>query len=101
MFDIITIGSATRDVLLKAEGFEIRKHEDSPSGVEQCFPLGSKIEIKEIVFTTGGGAANAAVTFSRQGFKTACVSAVGEDLNGREIVKELKREKVETKYFQK
>ncbi|HEY4484334.1 MAG TPA: carbohydrate kinase family protein [Candidatus Paceibacterota bacterium] len=101
MFDIITIGSATRDVLLKAEGFELRKHEDSPSGIEQCFPLGSKIEIKEVVFATGGGAANASVTFARQGLKTACVSAVGEDFNGREIVEELRKEKVETKFFQK
>lgn len=101
MFDIITIGSATRDVLLKAEGFEIRKHEDSPSGTEQCFPLGSKIEIKEMVFATGGGAANAAVTFARQGLKTACISTVGEDINGKEILEELKKEKIQTKYFQK
>ncbi|MBI2058091.1 MAG: carbohydrate kinase family protein [Candidatus Yanofskybacteria bacterium] len=101
MFDIITIGSATRDVLLKAEGFELRKHEDSPSGAEQCFPLGSKIEIKEVVFATGGGAANASVTFARQGLKTACISVVGQDFNGQEILAELKKEKVETKYFQK
>ncbi len=94
MFDIITIGSATRDVLLKAEGFELRKHADSPTGVEQCFPLGSKIEIKEIVFTTGGGGTNAAVTFRRQGFKTGCVGIVGDDAVGKEIVDELKKEKI-------
>lgn len=101
MFDIITIGSATRDALLKAEGFEIRKHGDSPTGVEQCFPLGSKIEIKEMVFATGGGATNAAVTFARQDLKTACVSVVGKDINGKEVLEELKKERVETKYFQK
>lgn len=99
MFDIITIGSATRDVLLRAEGFELRKHEDSPSGVEQCFPLGSKIEIKEITFTTGGGGTNTAVTFARQGLKTACISLVYDDLNGMEILAELKKEGVNVKYF--
>ena len=101
MFDVITIGSATRDVFLRAEGFELRQHADSPTGTEQCFPLGSKIEIKEITFTTGGGGANAAVTFARQGLKTACIGSVAEDINGREIIEELKKEKIETKFFQK
>ncbi|MEK7659208.1 MAG: carbohydrate kinase family protein [Patescibacteria group bacterium] len=94
ILDVITIGSATRDVYLKSEGFEIRKHTDSPTGVEQCFPLGAKIEVKEVVFTTGGGGTNAAVTFSRQGLKAGCVGVVGDDFNGKEIIKELNREKV-------
>ena len=94
ILDVITFGSATRDVYLKSEGFEIRQHSDSPTGVEQCFPLGAKIEVKQIVFTTGGGGTNAAVTFSRQGLKTGSVGVVGNDFNGQEIVKELKREKI-------
>lgn len=95
MRDIIVIGSATRDVLLKAEGFELRKHADSPTGTEQCFPLGSKIAVKEIVLATGGGGTNAAITFGRQGFKTACVGVVGNDMVGKEILEELKKEKIE------
>ena len=47
ILDVITIGSATRDVFLKSEGVELRRHSDSPSGEEQCFPLGAKIPIKE------------------------------------------------------
>jgi len=92
--DVITIGSATRDVYLKGEGTETRRHADSPSGVEQCFPLGAKIEIKQVVFTTGGGGTNAAVTFSRQGLKTGSVGVVGDDFNGKEVIKELKQEKI-------
>ena len=72
----------------------MRKHTDSPTGAEQCFPLGSKIEIKEIVFTTGGGGTNAAVTFGRQGFKAACVGVVGSDIVGKEILAELKKERI-------
>ncbi len=94
ILDVITIGSATRDVFLKSEGFEIRKHSDSPTGVEQCFPLGSKIDVGQVVFTTGGGGTNAAVTFSRQGLKTGCVGVVGNDFNGKELINELTREKV-------
>lgn len=100
MYDVISIGSATRDVFLKLEDAETRKHADSPTGVEQCFPLGSKLEIKEIVLTTGGGGTNSAVTFGRQGFKTACVGVVGEDMAGEEILAELKKEGIEP-IFQK
>ena len=100
-FDVVTIGSATRDVLLTAGGFEVRKHADSPAGVEQCFPLGSKIEIENLMFTTGGGGTNAAVTFARQGYKTACIGVIGNDLAGQEIILELRSEAVETKFFQK
>ena len=63
--DIITIGSATRDVFLKIEHPELQKHSDSPTGEEICLPMGSKLEIKEITFTTGGGGTNAGVTFAR------------------------------------
>lgn len=100
-FDIIAVGSSTRDVLLRSEGFEVRKHADSPTGVEQCFPLGSKLEIKEIVFATGGGGTNVAVTFARQRFQTACVGVVGEDITGQEVLWELKKEGVNTDFFQK
>ena len=100
-FDVITIGSSTRDVLLRSQGFEIRKHDDSPTGIEQCFSLGSKIEIKDITFATGGGGTNAAVTFGRQGFDTACVGVVGDDITGQEIIWELKKDGVDTGFFQK
>src|SRR3989344_798487 len=99
-FDIVSIGSATRDVFLKSADFELRKHADSPTGLEQCFSLGSKIEIKEMVFATGGGGTNAAVTFARQGLKTANIGVVGRDFNGRAILEELKKEGIETKLFQ-
>lgn len=100
MYDVITIGSATRDVFLRIAGIESRIHPDSPTEMEQCFPLGSKIEVKEITFTTGGGGTNAAVTFARQGLKTACVGVVGKDMIGEEIIKELEREGAEP-IFQK
>lgn len=101
MFDVITIGSATRDVLMKSEGFKAVADASSATGQLECFELGSKIEVKELVFTSGGGGTNAAVTFGRQGMKTACVGVVGNDLNGQEVIQELTREGVETKYFQK
>jgi len=101
MFDIISIGSATRDIFINTDSFKSLDVADFATGKGLCFPLGSKIEIKKIVFTSGGGGTNTAVTFARQGFSTACVGVVGMDLNGQEIINELKREDVETKYLKK
>lgn len=98
-YNVIAIGSATRDVFLKLENTELRDHNDSATGVEQCFPLGTKLEVKEITMTTGGGGTNAAVTFGRQGLKTSCIGVIGQDSAGREIIAELEKEGV-TPMFQ-
>src|SRR3989344_1498260 len=100
MFDIITIGAATRDVFLTSPFFKRvndPKHLEKlgfPTGEAQCFPLGEKIEVQEPVAAVGGGAANAAVTFARQGFKTASFFKIKDDLPGRMILEVLKKEKI-------
>ncbi len=101
MYDIISIGSATRDVFIGTEESKSFKSDEYSSGQAMCFSLGSKIEIKKIVFTTGGGGTNTAVTFARQGLKTACIGSVADDLNGKELLAELESEGVDTSHFQK
>ncbi len=99
-YDVVTIGAATRDVFLKAN---IKPQIDKKSITHEsiCFPLGSKNEIEEIFISTGGGATNAAVTFARQGLKVSCISRIGSDKTGQEILHELKKEKVDTSLIQK
>ena len=100
MYDILTIGTATRDVFLTSPLFKIvrdPKHLEKlgfPTGEAQCFALGGKIEVERMVATVGGGAANVAVTFARQGFRAATAVAIGADLPGRVVQEELKREKI-------
>src|SRR3989344_9277846 len=101
MFDVISIGSATRDIFISADNFKSLDVPDFSTGKAICFPLGSKVEIKKIVFTSGGGGTNAAVTFARQGLATACIGVTGNDLNGQEVLSELAKEGIEIKYFQK
>ena len=48
--------------------------------------LGSKIDVEDIIFTSGGGGTNTAATFAKQGFKTAFCGAIGVDISGLEIV---------------
>lgn len=101
MYDIISIGSATRDVFFSADELKRFKMGEFPTGEAICLGYGSKIEMKKIVLTSGGGGTNAAVTFARQGLKTANIGVVGQDINGSDILNELKGEGIDVQYFQK
>ena len=98
MLDILTFGSVTLDIILKLkEGQSI----DLVEGEEPSLsiPLGDKIPVSELLMVCGGGAANSAVGFVKQGFKTAAVGVVGGDVNRDFILKSLKREKVNTDFL--
>ncbi len=100
MFDIITIGTATRDVFLTSSFFKVVKDPvhlkkiDFPTGEAQCFTLGGKIEVDKPIFTTGGGASNTAATFSKQGLKVATVIKLGKDIASENILNEFHKEKI-------
>lgn len=101
MFDIVTIGSATCDVFLKSHIFRVVADKKSTTGKSECFSLGSKIPVDDLYMTTGGAGTNVAVTFARQGFKTAAVIRVGQDANGEAIVNEMKTEGIDSKFVQR
>lgn len=96
MYDIITIGAATRDVFLVSDKFIALKSRKFETGMGECVALGSKIEIDRLVLTTGGGATNAAATFGSLGFRAATICRVGDDSPGKDIVEDLSRFGVST-----
>jgi sugar/nucleoside kinase (ribokinase family) len=91
-FDIVTVGTATIDVVGKLAS--TRSSSAKLIKGRQCFPLGAKLEINDFCVASGGGATNTAVTFSRQGLKTAAVFEAGNDVLGDYLIKELRKEKV-------
>lgn len=91
MYDVVTFGSATRDLLIRSKNFKTLKHKDFISGQGLCFNLGSKIKINELFFATGGGGTNAAATFAKQGLRTAYIGKVGKDPGGQAIKEELEK----------
>lgn len=99
-YDVVTIGSATQDVFLSADGVKITESKDFSTGQGLCLPFGSKVQVRKIVFASGGGGTNSAVTFARQGYKTAAIGVIGQDANGTSVLDELRREGVDAKYFQ-
>jgi len=95
MYDIITVGSATVDVFANTES-ELIKIKTSNSEEELiAYPSGSKILIKELRFTTGGGGTNTAVSLARLGHKVGYLGSLGNDENGRKILDLLKKEKID------
>ncbi|MBM3204943.1 carbohydrate kinase family protein, partial [Candidatus Uhrbacteria bacterium] len=96
LFDVITAGAATQDVFLRSSSFEQKRDPTAPDGFEACVPLGAKIALDDMVFSTGGGATNAATTFARYGLKTACIARVGHDAAGAQVHATLTEEGIST-----
>jgi sugar/nucleoside kinase (ribokinase family) len=92
---IIAFGSASQDVFIFGKALHARRDVRTRDFVEQ-FPLGAKLELDNVVFDTGGGATNAAVTFTRQGHGAQYVGMIGRDPAGAEIIRVLNREGVGT-----
>jgi ribokinase len=102
MYDIITFGSAAQDIHVKSEAFKVLKDDkDFKTGEGICLSLGSKIDVEDVIFSSGGGGTNTATTFAKQGFKTAFCGAIGVDISGLEIVRELKHLRIDTKFVVK
>lgn len=97
-YDIITFGSGTRDVYIICKDMKIVEEKKFFTGKGIALSLGSKIEVQDIHFYTGGGATNTAATFRAQGFRVAWCGMVGEDPGGREIIKKLEELGIDTRF---
>ncbi len=99
MFDVITIGSVTRDAFFDASSLPLVSDPNTPSHEGFLLPLGDKFDVRDVYLTVGGNAANASTTFSRQKLYAACVGKVGNDTAGEEVIRRLKKERVVTKFL--
>ncbi|HEY4499589.1 MAG TPA: carbohydrate kinase family protein [Candidatus Paceibacterota bacterium] len=93
MHDIIAIGSITKDNFFVVD-YETIDWPKTSLKKAIVLPLGEKVDVKSILATLGGNSSNASVTFSRQGFRTACFGKVGRDITAKEIFAWLKKDKV-------
>ncbi len=90
-FDVVVVGTATRDVYLISKDFAAFDSNGEPVIV---IPANTKIDMPDIASDIGGGAPNAAVTFARTGLKTACMAKVGLDGSGKETEAVLEKERI-------
>lgn len=101
MFDIITIGGATRDItFLTDKGKVIETPENLTEQSMLAFEYGAKIKSDEVFFNFGGGACNTAATLASLGINTAANCRVGNDDDGKSAIKNLKDLGIDTSLIQ-
>ena len=96
MFDIITFGSASRDIFLESKKVKSVEKKTFITKEGIYLSLGSKIDINNIYYFTGGGGTNTTATFSNMALKTAFYGSLGLDEAGEDVIKELKENKIDT-----
>jgi ribokinase len=96
MFDLISIGGATRDIFFHIESLQTRKEPGRLGERYLEIPYGEKIVSSETFYSYGGGAINIAVCGARLGLKTASVCNIGREGTGSLIIDYLKKEGVNT-----
>lgn len=102
MFDVITIGGATRDItFITDKGRVIETPENLTEQKLLGFEYGAKINSDEALFNFGGGACNTAATFSKLGLKVAVNCKVGNDDDGKAIINNLKDREISADLVQK
>ena len=91
---MLAIGAATQDVFLRAaDVFKPWRHK----GVDyERLPLGAKLEVDDVIFSTGGGACNAAVTFARLGMHSQFMGTIADDVAGQAVLAQLDAEDIDT-----
>ncbi len=95
MTKIVTVGAAVQDVFLSnSEAFAPVC--TNPDTCFEMLELGSKADVNNIFFSTGGGATNAAVTFARQGFSVSFLGVIGHDPAGQAVLDALDQENIDT-----
>lgn len=98
--DIVAIGDTVVDAFIKLEDAHVTCNIDNTK-CELCMAFGSKVPYESLtVIPAVGNSANAAVASSRLGLHTALVTFLGDDVNGRQCLFELEKEKIITKFIQ-
>ncbi|MFT6765762.1 MAG: ribokinase [Alteromonas naphthalenivorans] len=92
---VLTIGGATQDIIIE---YQPKTNCVTVTNEQQTHMLackeGSKIEVQNLRYATGGGATNAAVSFKRLEFKTSTLFNIGSDQAGEFIKKKMEEEAI-------
>ncbi len=100
MKKVLTIGGATQDIFIQHQELGYINISTTDINVKYfLLQAGAKIEVKNILSFTGGGGTNSAVSFIKQGFKVSCFVQTGKDEEGKQIINELKRARINTDYL--
>jgi len=95
MYQVITVGSSTVDAFAKVESELVKIKTVHHTEELIAYPSGAKILINDLVFLSGGGGTNTAVSLSKLGINVAYLGKVGNDNNKVLILDQLKKDKID------
>ncbi|HVX24529.1 MAG TPA: carbohydrate kinase family protein [Candidatus Saccharimonadales bacterium] len=96
--DVVSIGDIVTDAFIKLEDSYEHTYQNE-HGKWLALPFGTKIPFDHVeVVEAVGNASNAAVAFARLGLTSAFVTNVGADDHGRDMIKALDKNKVDTRF---
>lgn len=95
MFDVITIGGATRDIFFRTKEGRILKEANKSY---LSFEYGSKIIPDQTFFSYGGGAANSAIAMAKMGLNVATYICLGQEGTGDIVVENLESQGVDARF---
>ncbi|MDO8523489.1 MAG: carbohydrate kinase family protein [bacterium] len=98
-YDFVAIGDTVTDCFIKLKDATVTCDIDK-TNCKICMRFKDKIPYEDVFIVPGvGNAANAAVSASRLGLKSALIANVGNDVYGQEIVENFKKENVSTEFI--
>lgn len=96
--EVLSVGDMVTDAFIKLMDDQAVTYENE-EGHWIAMHFGSKLPFESVeVLDAVGNAANAAVSFSRLGLKSALVSNVGGDMHGRDMISSLHKNGVDTRF---
>lgn len=97
--DILSVGDVVTDAFIKLLDDQAHAYSNE-YGKWLTMPFATKIPFDHVeIVKAVGNAANAAVAFSRLGLKTGFMTNVGDDDEGRDMIRVLGREGVDTRFI--
>lgn len=97
-FDIVSIGDTTIDAFIELHEASVRCSVDRTS-CQLCLNYADKVPYENLTMLPAGNSTNNAVGSARLGMKDAFVTSVGGDLQGKQIIHELKQEGIDTDFI--
>lgn len=97
--DIVALSDATRDTFVYLTEAKVSCRLDTRE-CKLILDYGQKIPVEDIVKEVGGNAANVAAGIARLGFRPAIVGSIGDDDDGKDIKKLLRKRGVDTAFLQ-
>lgn len=96
MYNFVTLGDVVLDTHVLINNASLA---NSEKGSKLCLQYGGKIPIDDSFQSLGGNPANVAVGTTKLGLKTAVISSIGGDTNGKIVLDELKNKKINTDHI--